>query len=833
MRNSPFTTRALIALTAVTVPGVRSALATDGAAVGHHAPPPFVFPTGASAFVTLRPTTTEDGFEPADITAPGTGRLTLREAFALSSRLNVETTIVLQRGAIYRLTRCAPPDSPANSANELVHTANQTLTITGSAATIRQTCDGAGVLVQKGGDQLFNIVDLTLAGGRAANVPGGAVTRFGPGEVRITNTAIVDNRVTGMGRGSAGGVFGEGEVFISGATFARNSSDRGVGGAAAMGAIKAIKSSFHDNDGPLASALSGGRIALPPKPDGPPPFTGQTSDGVTLVYSTLNEASGPAVRVEEGRLTAFASVIAGGPQACDLGGRAARSLGANLARGGGCGLGGGPGDIADGPDPRLAAVTGMKQTDVFAPTPGSPLLDAIAPAACLPPQIKALLPVYSGGDSDQLGVPRTQGRGCDIGAIEAIAANSLERDVGVVPLSELPQMVRWGPSSASRALATAAIVVDTTRDTLGGAGVSVRDAIARANAAADETTIVLEPRKIYRLDRCVAPQVAVDNETNDLVFVGDRHLTVEGNGSTIVQTCDGAGVLSIFGNGSVSLVGTTITGGRAMIHPGGGIYLAGTGSLRLERSWITDNVSVAAGGGLAAFGPVVMLESTVSNNHSTEVGGGIIGTDDVTLISSSVFDNIADLAIGAVGNHSGRLTLIFSTIAHNSSPNIAVGSLSSFGSIIADYIPPVPPLGGAGAFGPPPGPPAGSPSAPVGAPAGPSAGAGGPPPGGSPMGGFPPPANCSVEHPVQAIGGNIATDASCGFETVARSVSLSPARSRAPVLLVPTIDGTPVARLSAAACEAYRTATDQIGQARWSTTGCTIGAVSVAPQGGH
>jgi len=529
LRNPSFTIRALIALIAplaLTTLGVPPAFAAAGAATGRHAAPPFVFPTGAFAFVTLRPTTTEDGFDAANITAPGTGRLTLREAFELSSRLNVETTILLQRGALYSLTRCGPPDSPTNIANELVHTANQTFTISGSAATIRQTCDGAGVLVQKGGDQLFNLVDLTLAGGRAAHVPGGAVARFGPGEVRITNTVIADNQVTGIGPRSAGGVFGEGEVFISGATFARNSSDRGVGGAAAVGAIKAIKSSFHDNRGALASALSGGQVALPPKPGGPPPFTGQTADGVTLVYSTLNESSGPAVRVEAGTLTAFASVITGGAQACDLGGRAARSLGANLA-GGGCALVGGPRDIAGGPDPRLVAVAGMKQTDVFAPTPGGPLVDAIARADCLPPQIKALLPVYSGGESDQLGVPRPQGRGCDIGAIEAITANSLARDVGVVPLSDLPQPVRWVPASASRGLATATIVVDTTRDTLGGAGVSLRDAMARANAAADETTIVLEPGKVYRLDRCGAPQVAVDNDANDLVFVGDRRLTLE------------------------------------------------------------------------------------------------------------------------------------------------------------------------------------------------------------------------------------------------------------------------------------------------------------------
>jgi len=773
-----------------------------------HRVAPFVFPTGSFAFVTLRPTTTDDGFDLADITAPGTGRLTLREAFALSNKLDVETSIVLQRGALYRLTRCGPPDVSDGTANTLTHSANRTLTITGSAATIQQTCDGAGVLVQRGGDQLFNLVDLTVTGGRATRLPGGGVSRLGVGETRITNSAIMGNRVAGnAGRLSAGGAFAEGELFISASTFADNVSDHGVGGAAATGAVKAVKSSFHGNRGALASALSGGRVVVPIVSGGAPPFTGQTPDGVTLVYATLNEARGPAVTLTGGTLNAFASVIAGAAVACDLGGRATHSLGANFARGTGCGFGAGTGDVARGADPRLVVAAKMKGADVSAPARDSPLLDA--PAACLPPQVKALLPVYSGGESDQLGVPRPQGAGCDIGAVEAIRAGSLVRDTVVVPVSDLPQPVRWAAGSGAQGLATSTIIVTTKHDELGGEAVSLRDAVARANLAAGETTIVLEPRAIYRLDRCVAPQVAVDNEADDLVFVGDHTLTIEGNGATIVQTCDGSGVLSIYGDGSVSLVGTTIAGGRAMIHPGGGIYLAGTGSLRLERSWITDNVSVAAGGGLAAFGPVVLLESTVSNNHSTEVGGGIIGTADVTLISSSVFDNIADLAIGAIGNHSGHLTLIFSTIAHNTFPNIAVGSMSAFGSIVSDYIAP----NGMSGAGPPD------------VPGGPGPNLRGPPPT-VPPGRFPRPSNCSVEHPSAGLGGNIATDDSCGFETVVSSFLLIPSRREAPIALVPAT-GMPASRMSVNLCEPHRNTTDQLGRARWTRSGCTIGAVSI------
>lgn len=75
----------------------------------------------------------------------------------------------------------------------------------------------------------------------------------------------------------------------------------------------------------------------------------------------------------------------------------------------------------------------------------------------------------------------------------------------------------------------------------------------------------------------------------------------------------------------VDLTGPTLAGGRAMTHSGGGIYLAGSASLRLERGWLTDNLSFAAGGGIAAYNPIVLLDSAVSHNCSAEDGGGIIG----------------------------------------------------------------------------------------------------------------------------------------------------------------------------------------------------------------
>jgi hypothetical protein len=774
--------------------------------------------------VTLRPTTTADVYDIADITPPGTGRLSLREAFALANKLDVETTILLERNAVYRLERCGPFDSRPNEANELVHSANKSLTINGNSATIFQDCDGAAVIVQQGGNQLLNLVDFTLSGGRSRHLPAGAVWDSGTGEIRVTNTVVVDNQLEASesmdghaGGARAGAVAGNGDVTISGATFAHNSASDGAGAVAAIGSVKAIKSTFYANTGAQAGVMVAGKsVGLGAAANGPPVFTGSTPDGITLVYATLSGNSRPQVRLTGGTLTSFATVISapGSGELCALAGAHAQSLGANYASGGsGCGFGAGPGDQADGPDPKLHTTRGMKGVDVYAPEPGSPLKDAIEANRCMPAPARALLPVYSGGTSDELGVPRPQGSGCDIGAIEGIHAGALARNVGLPPMSDFPIPTRWGPAKLGLQEEPVEIQVTTVEDVLGQPGaVSLRDAVARANLSSEPLTIVLEPRKVYRLRRCAAPQAASDNETNDLVYSGNQPLRLLGNGSSIVQTCDGSGVLAIFSDSRVSLSDVTIAGGRSVIHPGGGLYLAAAGELRLERVWVTDNTCVAAGGGIASFGNVTLLDSTISANHSTEVGGGVIGTADVTAVNSSLFDNTADLAIGAIGNHSGKLTLLFSTITRNSAPNVAVGSMAAFGSIITDYLPPRPPPGT---------PPMGTPE---GGHAGPPAPAPGTPPPGAPPGGLPPLANCAVEHPGALLEGNYATDTSCGFAT-GPDPHLLPNREHFPTYLIPAAD-SPVAHLvSERACAPYRGSTDQSGQPRRDAGGCASGAI--------
>jgi hypothetical protein len=135
-----------------------------------------------------------------------------------------------------------------------------------------------------------------------------------------------------------------------------------------------------------------------------------------LVYATLAGNSGGAPANIDGgtrtSLVSFGSVIAllgsNGPNCAGLTGTT--SNGFNFADDGSCGL---PApDTHAGVDPQLGALGsngGPTQTRV--PRSGSPLIDAIPVASC---QADGA----SGITTDQRGVSRPQGPGCDIGAVE-------------------------------------------------------------------------------------------------------------------------------------------------------------------------------------------------------------------------------------------------------------------------------------------------------------------------------------------------------------------------------------------------------------------------------
>lgn len=164
------------------------------------------------------------------------------------------------------------------------------------------------------------------------------------------------------------------------------------------------------------------------------------SSAARLIHATLvgNEArQGANIAVWEAPLAAFGSVIAmpaGGGQNCqlDVDGDAA-GTGHNFADDASCNFTDAT-DTPSGGDPQLEALAdngGPTQTRLPAAT--SPLVDAIPEQDCDP-----------ASGTDQRGVERPQGSGCDIGAVEVEAVNAppVAQDVSVLASQARPATVQ-------------------------------------------------------------------------------------------------------------------------------------------------------------------------------------------------------------------------------------------------------------------------------------------------------------------------------------------------------------------------------------------------------
>jgi hypothetical protein len=197
----------------------------------------------------------------------------------------------------------------------------------------------------------------------------------------------------------------------------------------------------------------------------------------------------------------------------------------------------------------------------------------------------------------------------------------------------------------------ATFAVTTTDD--GGPG-SLRDAIALAGASGEPNVIELDDDATYELDDCAA---------GDLDHTGSQPLTIEGNGSTIRQTCAGERVLET--DSDLTVDDLTITGGDLPGGLGGGIE-ADTDSVTLVRSTVDGNLA-STGGGVAAI-HVTLVESTVSGNTAGSTGGGIWADQTITATNSTITGNQAGTAGGGLVVVNTAIGLLHVTVVANGAP---------------------------------------------------------------------------------------------------------------------------------------------------------------------
>ena len=217
------------------------------------------------------------------------------------------------------------------------------------------------------GGAIHNIGELSISGSSFignAANDGGAISNW-EGTISIVSSAFIDNTA---GRSGGAIVNWVETLSISNSAFSGNSAERAGGAVGSDGELNIVSSTFSDN----AAKRFGGTIS-----------------------------SG-------GELSIINSIIAGKGSACYSSSGLTQNIG-NFIQDGSC-------DPAFSGDPKLGALVVPEDGSpaYFPLLAGSPAIDAADDDRC--------------PSTDQIGTPRPQGAGCDIGAIE-YAAPSLKESL--------------------------------------------------------------------------------------------------------------------------------------------------------------------------------------------------------------------------------------------------------------------------------------------------------------------------------------------------------------------------------------------------------------------
>jgi CSLREA domain-containing protein/LPXTG-motif cell wall-anchored protein len=248
----------------------------------------------------------------------------------------------------------------------------------------------------------------------------------------------------------------------------------------------------------------------------------------------------------------------------------------------------------------------------------------------------------------------------------------------------------------------ATITVTTTADEVVADGVvSLREAITEANVAGGATTIDLAANETYTLDECAGDEDA--NVSGDLDYVASDPLTINGNGSTVEQTCDGQRILQQSDtSAAVTLNDMTLTGGEgggAAVSYAGDVVLnavtveendAGPGAVLDSEPMLTgaslvlDGTTVGPNVGTGiriSFGAVTITDSSVSNNSLR--GVGLI--DGSLSIAGSLFELNGGDGVFTSGQGTGLLTFANSVSRDNGGTGVICshcGDLDMTGSMV-------------------------------------------------------------------------------------------------------------------------------------------------------
>jgi predicted outer membrane repeat protein len=352
-----------------------------------------------------------------DISDPGDGLISLREAVELANTDGVASEVRIPSGHSIGLSGCAGPTN-----GTLYEYAGEPFVLDGGGSTIEQTCNSPVLSSYTGPVTIRNV---TLRGGRNSTgccaggfyadtadavlvegvrlidnetvdgSGGGGMLSAGSGPVTVRDTEISGNDAANTG----GGLRTLGPAVIERSSIWGNTSGGGGGGIASAASLVVVDSTLAGN----VATNHGGAISA--------------NGSVELRHVTIAGNQSTGAQVFAGQITTGGSVFAdpiGAAESC-FSGSPLVSLGQNYATTD-CGLG--DQDTKGAPSPQLRPIwnNGSGRPSMY-PRQGSPLLDVVSAGD---PQLSAV---------DQRGSTRPAGAGGDIGAIEVKPCGGRYNDV--------------------------------------------------------------------------------------------------------------------------------------------------------------------------------------------------------------------------------------------------------------------------------------------------------------------------------------------------------------------------------------------------------------------
>ena len=411
-----------------------------------------------------------------------------------------------------------------------------------------------GAIRVRGGARVA-LEEVTFSENSAFN--GGAIATAGAGvDLSITGSTFLRNSASSFG----GALFLEGgTIDIRQSSFQKNWSDYYAGAIAAHeGVLTVSNSSFQGN-----SAYTGGVIEV---------FQNEvTLTHVTMIDNLSVQGEGAAIHRTAGAVNLYNSIVSGSANLKACTGSLTRASG-NLSHDGSCSLSGARKEAKVG---KIEGEPGW-----FPLLDGSPALDAADPEFCLP--------------VDQVGTPRPQGGGCDVGAIESMTAQLAP--TAIVPPPGCP-----------------------LHDAINAAN---RDAPSGAcKAGSGHDTITLDGDVFLR-----EPLPPITSE-----------ITIEGNGYRI----NGAGLYRVFDvhRGNLTLKNLILTGGKAA--NGGAIRLREQAQVSVEQATFMGN-SAENGGAIATMNGsarATIRNSVFERNKAQTYGGAVQALHGTVNVSDSSFES--------------------------------------------------------------------------------------------------------------------------------------------------------------------------------------------------